>query len=105
MQPILDIESALAAIRDRDDDLANLIATPIALLGQTLSTLEGVKGSKTEHFNPVEFRRRIKRAAEIIDPSTAQMFLDLNKNKKVPSWVLEFTDVELIRDAAANIPK
>ncbi|HEY9660444.1 MAG TPA: hypothetical protein V6C65_18480, partial [Allocoleopsis sp.] len=98
--PLIIAEQALSAISQRDLELADLHATPVALVGQWFAASKGSKEADPNWFNPFgEFLYR-KNARDLIPPQAAQEFLALTKHGKVPSWVLEVVDVKLIRAAA-----
>lgn len=96
------IEAALAAIEERDKAIAHEYAVPVSLLGQSMCSLEGVKEAKTAWFNPHETRLKRKQGLQQFGRETAQVLLQLSTDGKLPSWALEFVDVDLLRLAAED---
>lgn len=90
----------MAAVEARDEAIARLHTDPIALVGQTFAWSRGSREAQTAWYSPLEAKERRQHAQSVIEPETAEIFLLLAKEAKLPSWVMDYVDFELVRQAA-----
>ena len=100
--PIWVIEQALFYLNRFELEKASMLATPIASLGMSYCIHKGVKNPDPAWFNPFESKLFKQTASEIVDPRAAKTFLDLAASAKLPSWVGQYVDIQLIRAASTN---
>lgn len=91
----------MEALQEREMLQAHQAAQPIALLGQALCQIQGVKEISTAHFNPWELVLQTRDAKRQISPKVARSFLALSGEGLVPSWVFSIVDIPLIKAAAS----
>lgn len=97
------IEEALAAVEERDKAIAHIHAQPIALVGQAFCFSKGMKDAELGWFSPTERQNQAEFAARIIPAAVAQTVLELAQDNKLPSWIIEVVNMDLIRRSAATI--
>lgn len=98
--PVVFVEQALEAIRERDWRKADFHATPIAAVGQWIAASKGLKDPSPTLFNPYAELLYRQYAKATMGEEVARTFLNLSSKNQVPTWVLDVVDIQLIRAAA-----
>ena len=95
------IEQALLYLNRFELEKASIMATPVANLGISYCIQKGVKDPDLAWFNPFHKKLFEETASQIVGKNAAKTFLDLAIDCRIPSWVGQHVDIELIRAAAA----
>lgn len=95
------IEQALESINIIEIERSNYHAIPLGNLGEILCRLQGVKQAKSEWVNPYPNYIKSKEIKKIIPEKPARLFLTLSREGKLPRWVFDELDIELIKQAAS----
>jgi hypothetical protein len=92
------VEQALEAIANRDMELGNLIATPIARSMLYILSSKGVKHPEKEQHSINPFGKILEsiEARKIFSKEFANTFAELLKEGRVPNWVVSAIDIESI---------
>jgi hypothetical protein len=99
--PIWLIEQALNEAERAEVERLSLEGRAIANLGVMMAAANAVKNPKTTWFNDFEHVLYRQKAREDISPEVAQSFMRLHTLGKVPEWVCEVADLDLIRASAS----
>lgn len=97
------IEQVLRIAEEQEIERLAAEARAIANLGVAYSQVHGVQNPKTRHFNDFEALLFRKTALKAIEPTTALSFMALHRKGKIPDWIYEVTDLELVRASAATL--
>lgn len=98
--PLLEIEAALKAIEERDEEVAYQHTLPVALAGQAMCNLQGVNEVTLGRFSPIEQRRERERIQRVLPKPVAETLIELAKESRLPGWITEAIDFELVQKAA-----
>lgn len=82
-------------IDDHDTNLGNLNAIPITNLGMLWANVN-YKNPKENWINPFPTWAKQKEARKLIPKEAALLFLRLQNEHKIPSWVNKIVDREMI---------
>lgn len=70
------------------------MAIPISNVGIAIASANGAKNPSSEWFNPFQ---KIIDKQENYSPTTIRMWKELIKEQKVPTWVYQIIDIELLQ--------
>lgn len=102
--PIGLIEQYLETAREVEIERLSNEAQAVANLGVWTAAANGAKQTpQTRWFNVFEAVQFARESARSFPPEFAQSFLNLHKKGKVPFWVEEFVDLEIIKASAGTI--
>jgi hypothetical protein len=90
----------LKAIEERDEEIAYQHTLPVALTGQAMCFLQGAKEAALGAFSPIEQRRERERIGRILPKAVAETLIELAKESRLPGWITEAIDFELVQKAA-----
>lgn len=96
------IEKALECGEKAELERISLEARVTANLATLMAAANGVKHPSPRHFNDIEALLFAQQAREEIPQEVARSFVRLLKKGRVPEWVLDCVDEELIRASAGS---
>ncbi|WP_143861608.1 hypothetical protein [Nostoc linckia] len=91
----------MAQMRQRELVEAYHAAAPVASVGMAICFLKGVKDPDPNWFNPYQQKLLSQNATQTIPQPAAQTFLDLARDRLLPTWVAPLVDLDLIKAAAS----
>lgn len=100
--PVWQIEQALEEGKQIQLEQAQLHSASAARLGVLMARVHGSKNPETRHFNEAEFILFHQKAVAEIEPKYAAAFMRLHKIGRIPEWLLDQVDVEVMRVSAAS---
>lgn len=103
--PLWLIEQALEQANCQELERAQIVSAATARLGVMVAQHYGSKHAETRHFNEAEAILFHQKAIAEIKPEHAAAFMALHKAGRVPEWVVDNVDVDLIRSSAMAAKK
>lgn len=82
---------------------SSLDSAAIANVGILIAKVNGEKRATSHWFNLPEVVLFRKEAVEKIPPKYAASFMRLHNARKVPEWVLDHIDVEMMKASAGTL--
>lgn len=100
--PIIAILKALEIARNRDLEIANLRAVPLAEIGIAMSAIGGAKNPQRDWFNPFGVAIKRQDLKKRIDKEVAEICWELFNSNQMPTWVGEQIDIEAMRIVSSD---
>jgi hypothetical protein len=83
--------------RNRDIEIADLRAVPLAEIGVAMSAIGGAKNPQREWFNPFGTLLKQQNLKKQIDKEIAEICCELFDSNQMPTWVSQQIDMEAMR--------
>lgn len=94
------LTEALATAEDLVLEQSNLGALAPATGAWLFASANGVRHSQLGDYNPVQQILEAKEARRVMSRVTARTYLQLLKERHIPSWAVAQVDVKFVRMAA-----
>ena len=98
--PIVLIEKALEVANDQRLRQLEAEGRVMANIGVLIAATHGVKDPQTRQFNDFEYLSFQKSARMVVSQSAAKSFMRLHKLGRIPQWVEEIVEIDVVRAAA-----
>lgn len=101
--PIELIERYLETAREVEIERLSNEAQAVANLGVWTAAANGAKNPQARWFNAFENVLFVKESVEKFPPEMAASFMQLHKKGKIPFWVEEFVELDVVKASAGTI--